>query len=382
MLPQHELADVLKQYGTAFREHYRPLGRHQQVLRALEDCRTSVYGGHIDRCEDCGHDRISYNSCRNRHCPKCQTTNRERWIQQRMDDLLPCTYFHIVFTIPEDLNSYCLKYPAQMYDLLFHTSRDTMQVFGRDDKHLGADIGMISILHTWGQTLTLHPHVHMIVPGGGITSSGNWKAAHCEGRYLFPAKALRKVFRGKFMDGWLKLMAQKQLTVDAKLKDLLYRKDWNVDARQPFLGPKQVVEYLGRYTHKIAISNHRLKCIADGQITFSYKDYRSGGTKKEMTLSSGEFLRRFCLHILPRGYMKIRHYGILASRRKPRLKALQIKLGVVKESAEPTDYKHITLTKLGFDIDQCPCCKTGKMVRLLNFSAHAPPIPPQTLLTC
>jgi hypothetical protein len=199
---------------------------------------------------------------------------------------------------------------------------------------------------------------------------------------LFPAKALRKVFRGKFMEGWLKLMAQKQLPVDAKLKDLLYRKDWNVDARQPFLGPKQVVEYLGRYTHKIAISNHRLKSIADDQITFSYKDYRSGGTKKEMTLPSGEFLRRFCLHILPRGYMKIRHYGILSSCKKPQLKALQIKLGVAKTSTEPTDYKHITLTKLGFDIDQCPCCKTGKMVRLLNFSANAPPVLPQTLPTC
>ena len=381
MLPQYELTEVLQQYGTAFREHYRPLGRHQQVLRAIERCRTADYGGHIDRCDDCGHDRISYNSCRNRHCPKCQTTNRERWILQRMSDLLPCTYFHIVFTIPEELNTYCLKYPVQMYDLLFHTSRDTMQTFGRDTQHLGADVGMISILHTWGQTLTLHPHVHMIVPGGGITKAGNWKAAHCEGRYLFPAKALRKVFRGKFMEGWLKLMVQKQLPVDTKLKDILYRKDWNVDARQPFLGPKQVVEYLGRYTHKIAISNHRLKRIADGQITFSYKDYRNAGTKKEMTLSSGEFLRRFCLHILPRGYMKIRHYGILASRMKPRLKALQVKLGMVKTSKEPADYKHITLTRMGFDIDQCPCCKNGRMVRILSFSANAPPIPPQTLST-
>lgn len=382
MLPKYELSTVLEQYGAAFREQYRPLGFQQKVLRAIERCRTSDYGGHIDRCDDCGHDRISYNSCRNRHCPKCQTTNRERWIQQRMDDLLPCTYFHIVFTIPEELNTYCQKYPRQLYDILFHASRDTMQAFGRDEKHLGAEVGMISILHTWGQTLTLHPHVHMIVPGGGITAAGHWKDAHCEGRYLFPAKAVRKVFRGKFMAAWLKLMSQKQQAVSPQLRDLLYRKDWNVDARQPFLGPKQVVEYLGRYTHKIAISNHRLKSIADGQITFSYKDYRSSGTKKEMTLSSGEFLRRFCLHILPHGYMKIRHYGILSSRKKPQLKALQVKLGVVRETDEPTDYKHITLTKLGFDIDQCPCCKTGKMVRLLNFSANAPPTSPQILPTC
>jgi hypothetical protein len=268
-----------------------------------------------------------------------------------------------------------------MYDILFHASRDTMQAFGRDSKHLGAEVGMISILHTWGQTLTLHPHVHMIVPGGGITAAGHWKAAHSEGRYLFPAKALRKVFRGKFMEALLKMMAGKQQTVPPQLKDLLYRKDWNVDARQPFLGPRQVVEYLGRYTHKIAISNHRLKSISEGQITFSYKDYRSGGTKKEMTLSSGEFLRRFCLHILPRGYMKIRHYGILSSRRKPELKRLQVKLGIRTEQPV-TDYRHITLTKLGFDIELCPCCKKGKMVRLLSFSANAPPMAPPTLLTC
>lgn len=351
----------------------------QKVLRAIERCRTSAYGGHIDRCDECGHDRISYNSCRNRHCPKCQTTNRERWIQQRMEELLPCTYFHIVFTIPEELNPYCQKYPRGMYDVLFHASRDTMQTFGRDAKHLGAEIGMISILHTWGQTLTLHPHVHLIVPGGGVTPCNNWKAAKSEGRYLFPAKALRKVFRGKFMEAFLKLMVQRKEPISPRFKDLLYLKDWNVDTRRPFLGPKQVVEYLGRYTHKIAISNHRLKSISDGQITFSYKDYRDGGKKKEMTLSSGEFLRRFCLHILPHGYMKIRHYGILSSRKKPQLKALQERLGVANQTEEPTDYKHITLTKLGFDIDQCPCCKTGKMVRLLNFSANAPPVLPEII---
>jgi len=344
------------------------------VLNAIEHCRTDYFGGHIDRCDACAYERISYNSCRNRHCPKCQGTNRERWILARQDDLLPCTYFHVVFTLPEELNWFCLRHPVEIYNCLFQASKETILAFGNDPKHLGAQTGMISVLHTWGQNLSLHPHVHLIVPGGGITQAGNWKQTKSNGAFLFPVKAMSIVYRGKFMEKLKEILPPLGHTLEPELRRKLFSKSWVVYAKQPFGGPKQVIEYLGRYSHKIAISNHRLISNENGMITFSYKDYAHGSIKKVMKLTAGEFLRRFCLHILPPGFMKIRHYGILASRVKPKLKIQQMKMGIILVPKVKHDWRVITKTRLNFDVTACPRCKEGKMIRIHSFQAHGPPL--------
>lgn len=331
-------------------------------------------GGHLDQCDACSHRRISYNSCRNRHCPKCQSTNRERWIESREQDLLNTTYFHVVFTLPQELNSYCLKYPKQLYNLLFKASKDTMFTFAENPKNLGADIGIISVLHTWGQNLQLHPHIHMIVPGGGITKEGNWKNSKTDGAYLFPVKALSKVYKSKFMEYFKGFLLDQKLVEDVAMRKLLYKKDWVVYTKDPFLGPKQVIEYLGRYTHKIAISNHRLIKLENGKISFKYKDYKHGGVNKIMELEVTEFLRRFCMHILPHQFVKIRHYGILSNRGKQRLKEQQVHQGINIKSIMKKDYKHVSKEKLNYDLEKCPCCKTGRMITIQTFAANAPPI--------
>lgn len=373
--PKFELAEIITENKQDFIEQYQPNGWILKTLHAIELCRTANLGGHIDKCIDCGHERISYNSCRNRHCPKCQGINREKWIMLREYDLLPCSYFHVVFTLPESLNKYCMQYPSQVYGLLFQASKATMFQFGHDPKWLGAQLGMISILHTWGQNISLHPHLHIIVPGGGLTFAGNWKHARSNGKYLFCVKALSKVFRAKFMGMLTQFLHQQGKLIDQHIRKNLFLKPWVVYAKEPFGGTHQVLEYLGRYTHKIAISNHRIRNIENGKVTFSYKDYADGNKQKLMTLSSVEFLRRFCLHILPRGFRKIRHYGILASRVKPQLKITQQKMGV-KQTPKPekVDWKEIVKTKMGFDVEKCPCCSSGKMIRFISFRPHAPPI--------
>ena len=372
--PTFELANIIKEYRLLFEQKHNPLKYHRRTLNAIEHCRTSYFGGHVDKCDNCNHSRISYNSCRNRHCPKCQTTNRERWIEAREKDLLPTTYFHVVFTLPHELNTYCLNYPRELYTILFLASKETIETFASDSKHLGAKTGMISVLHTWGQNLSLHPHVHMIIPGGGITSTGTWKHVKNNGQFLFPVKAMSVVFKNKFMQKLKSFLANENKMMDVTLRRKLYDKNWIVYAKQPFAGPKQVIEYLGRYSHKIAISNHRIKNVSNGKVSFSYKDYAHGGVQKIMTLDAEEFLRRFCLHILPPKFMKIRHYGILASRVKPKLRIQQMKLGIVIQKTEKKDWKEIAKTKLNFDVDACPCCKTGKMIRIMSFDANAPPL--------
>lgn len=293
---------------------------------------------------------------------------------ERQEDLLDCKYFHVVFTLPEEMNSFCMHYPEQLYELLFRSAKETLFAFGRDEKHLGAKMGGIAILHTWGQTLQLHPHIHLIVPAGGIEKSGNWKSTKSEGKYLFPVKAMSKVFRGKFMEGFRKYMEESGMEIPKDLKDQLYKKEWVAYAKRPFGGAGQVIEYLGRYTHKIAISNHRLQSMTDGKVTFTYKDYREGAKTKLMTLAVNEFLRRFCLHILPKGFRKIRHYGILASRNKPVLKDQQKKMDCKPEEESEKDYKSISKERLGFDVTVCPCCRKGKMETVFNFKPHAPPL--------
>lgn len=369
--PIHELAEIVRKYKTPFIRQCRPHLNTLKVLDALERCRSADLGGHIDGCSSCGHLRISYNSCRNRHCPKCQNTHRERWIEGRQRDLLPVPYFHVVFTLPAELNPYCLQYPKALYDILFLASKQTIEAFAADPRHLGAHMGMISVLHTWGQNLSLHPHVHMIVPGGGVTEAGYWKSVKSKGQYLFPVKAMSQVYKHKFMEGFRQFLNTEGRPLDNSLRQSLYQKPWVVYAKQPFAGPKQVIEYLGRYSHKIAISNHRILTVENGRVTFRYKDYAKGGAQKCMTLDAVEFIRRFSLHILPKGFRKIRHYGILASRCKPKLRIRQMQMGVLPKT--PKDLKQISIEVLKYDPQQCPCCKTGKMIRLMHFEAHAPP---------
>ena len=370
MRPKHELADVLTAYGGRFMSERSVLTYHKKVLSAIERCRTAALGGHVERCPDCGEERISYNSCRNRHCPKCQGGNRDKWIAARQDDLLDCKYFHVVFTLPEALNIFCLHYPSQMYNLLFKVSQETLQTFGRDERYLGADCGAVAVLHTWGQHLMLHPHVHLIVPAGGIDRDGNWKHTRRGGKYLFPVKAMSAVYRGKFIDEFRHFLEDNTMELTCELKKELYAKDWVVYAKRPFGGACQVIEYLGRYTHKIAISNHRLQSIDDGNVSFTYKDYRDDAKTKVMTLPATEFLRRFCLHILPAGFRKIRHYGILASTNKPKLKAVQKEMNIPQsELPELFSKKENPDT----DVKQCPFCKTGRMQVILSFRANAPP---------
>ena len=279
----------------------------------------------------------------------------------------------MVFTIPHELNPYCLKYPKEMYNILFEASSQTILKLGHDHKHLGAQMGLISVLHTWGQTLSLHPHMHMIVPGGGIGEDGHWIKLKGIGNFLFPYKIMRQVFQGKFLEKFMAFLVSINQPINVPLRRELYNKHWNVDARQPFLGPEQVIEYLGRYSHKIAISNHRIKNIENGEVTFSYKDYADGGKQKLMKLKHEEFLRRFCLHMIPQKFMKIRHYGILANRNKKRLKKLQMRMGVSFVKKEKQNWKDLARQNLSYDVDVCPCCKTGKMIRIMSFDANPPP---------
>jgi hypothetical protein len=367
------VAQIIRDYGDDFVQKFQPLKHHQRVLNALKICRTAELGGHVERCDKCNHERISYNSCRNRHCPKCQNTNREKWILARKADVLDRTYFHVVFTLPQELNAYCLKYPKELYEFLFQASKETLFAFGNDPKHLGAQIGAISILHTWGQNLSLHPHVHMIVPGGGFTKENEWKNSASNGDFLFPIKAMKKVYRGKFMTKFLSFLSENKLPIDLSLRRKLYDKNWVIYAKQPFKNAEGVVEYLGRYSHKIAISNHRIKGIDDSQISFFYKDYAHGSVTKIMKLEPKEFLRRFCMHILPPKFVKIRHYGFLASRAKVKLKIHQMKVGKLPDKTVKLTYSKITKSQLGFDVEQCPCCKTGKMIIVQQFAANAPP---------
>lgn len=300
----------------------------------------------------------------------------------RQQQLLPVSYFHVVFTLPQELNTWCMHYPREMYNLLFAASQQTINTFAYDEKHLGAMAGMISVLHTWGQNLSLHPHIHLIVPGGGIAPSGCWKNAKNKGRYLFPVKAMSMVFKNKYMEGFLQLLKTENKSIDKPVREILYNKSWVVYAKQPFGGPAQVIEYLGRYTHKVAISNHRLLSIDDDKVSFRYKDYADGSQQKTMTLEATEFLRRFCLHILPPGFRKIRYYGFLANTHSALLQIQQKEMGILPSPPcgegpgmriKNISWKVIAKQKLNYDADRCPVCKKGTMVTLLHFDAHAPP---------
>ncbi len=324
--PTVEVADLLHAQGERFVEQNRSWLSYQQlkVLRAIERCRTAALGGHIDHCSRCGHRAISYNSCRNRHCPKCQAQARQRWLAAREQELLGVPYFHVVFTLPHELNPLCDRNAKLIYDLLFRASAETMLAIAADPKHLGAQIGFLSILHTWGQNLSLHPHVHCVVPAGGFTPDRQ-RWIHPRYAFFLPVKVLGKVFRGKFLEGLRRAYRRKKLDLGGATTHLahaprfqafvhqLFGLDWVVYAKPAFGGPAAVLRYLGRYTHRVAISNHRLTTFDGERVTFRWKYYAHGNKKRLMTLSATEFLRRYVQHILPHGFVRIRQYGYLAS---------------------------------------------------------------------
>lgn len=375
MPPAFEVSGMLEAHWPQVQQNGSFNRWQLRTLDAVRRCRTASLGSHVDGCTSCGHVRISYNSCRNRHCPKCQGREREKWIQAREEELLPVPYFHVVFTLPDTLNKLCLYQPKVLYDLLFRTAWSVLNSFGHDHKWLGAQTGMISILHTWGQTLTLHPHLHCIVPAGGLTKQDKWKTARSDGKYLFNVKAMSKTFRGRFIAA-LKEQLPEEMTQE--LIDALCKHNWVVYAKRPFTGPESVVEYLGRYTHKIAISNHRIKNHQEGKVTFSYKDYRHGSVKKEMTLEGLEFLRRFALHVLPKGFVRIRHYGICSSSSKQKNAfVIKAQLPVAAEIVKAITKDNPVI----YNPKQCPCCKKQTMETVMRFNHRGPPVEWKELAT-
>lgn len=362
MRAAYEVADVLRQHWKEVECHPHINSWQLRTLSALKRCRTADLGGHVDACTDCGAVRISYNSCRNRHCPKCQGKNREKWLEAREAELLPVPYFHVVFTLPDTLNQLAMHEPKAVYDSVFESAWQTVSCFAKDKKHLGAKTGMIAILHTWGQQLSLHPHLHCIVPGGGLTRWGKWKAAKSRGKYLFPVKAMSKVFRAKYVRA-----LKNRVEPGKKLLDALFQKEWVVYAKRPFGHPKAVLEYLGRYTHKVAISNHRILDIGPAKTVFAYKDYRLGAQKLEMSLDNMEFIRRFSMHVLPKGLVRIRHFGILgSSAKKVTVPLVHRELGAPRPDKDPR-----TLTEC--NPRYCPCCRKETMVSIQRLPKRGPP---------
>jgi hypothetical protein len=366
--PPLEVADIVRAAGAGFIERNRHWlhWKHIKVLRAIRRCRTAALGGHLDECMRCGHRvPISYNSCRDRHCPKCQTAARDCWIAARQKELLPTRYLHIVFTLPGRLTPLVLQNKKILYDLLFRTSAETLLEIARDPRHLGAEIGFFSVLHTWSQKLTAHPHVHCVVPAGGL-SPDRTRWIRSRDNYFLPKKVLQKVFRGKFVDalkeafqngqlhfhGDLKLLAQPK-TFAAWLRPL-HRQDWVVYLKRPFGGPEYVVHYLGRYTHRVAISNHRLVSFSDGQVTFRWRDSAHHHEQKLLTLSLDEFLRRFLLHILPKGFVRIRNFGFLANRKRATL--LPLCLQSLGSQQQPQAEQHASSTEDCPALWRCPKC--------------------------
>ncbi|HEX8811109.1 MAG TPA: IS91 family transposase [Terracidiphilus sp.] len=373
--PPLEVADLVRAAGNAFLDRNRHWlsWKHVKVLLAIRRCRTAALGGHLDQCSRCGHQAISYNSCRNRHCPKCQTSARERWIAARQQELLPTPYAHIVFTLPRHLAPLVLQNRKLFYSLLFHASAETLLEVAQDPRHLGAEIGFFSVLHTWSQKLTLHPHVHCVVPAGGLSPDhSRWICSHKN--FFLPKQILRRVFRGKFIAALKEVFQNGQLHFHGNLKLLaqprifaawlrpLHRQDWVVYLKRPFGGPEYVLQYLGRYTHRVAISNHRLVAFTDGQVIFRWRDSAHQNQQKLMTLSLDEFLRRFLLHILPKGFIRIRHFGFLANRRRAALLPVCFdRLGVMQPASAES---HSSTTEHSADLYPCPKCGEPMVIAL------------------
>jgi len=378
--PPFEVADIVRAAGKSFIEKNRSwlTGLHRKVLSAIERCRTAALGGHRDRCSRCGYQAaISYNSCRNRHCPKCQTNARDKWLAARRRELLPVPYVHVVFTLPQELAPLALHNKKILYDLLFHASAATLLEIAADPKHLGAEIGFLSVLHTWGQNLLHHPHVHCVIPAGGLAPDhARW--IHPRYPFFLPVRVLSRVFRGKFISGLKQAFHKGELCLPGALQPLsqsetfrsflrtLFRHDWVVYAKPPFGGPEHVLHYLARYTHRVAISNHRLVSFSAGQVTFRWKDYAHGNKIRRMTLSAEEFLRRFLLHVLPRGFVRIRFFGMLANRR--RAKVLPVCLALLEPNPVSDAVQSLPLPDSKSSGSICPLCG-GPMVVVERLTA-------------
>jgi len=378
MRPTLEVADIIRAQGKRFIERSGSwlTWAQRKVLYAIERCRTAALGGHRDRCVRCGHRAISYNSCRNRHCPKCQTGARNRWLAERSKELLPVRYVHVVFTLPHQLAPLAYQNKRLLYRLLLQASAATLLEVAATPQHLGAEIGFLSVLHTWGQNLQHHPHVHCVIPAGGL-SADHTRWVHPRYPFFLPVKVLSRVFRGKFVAGLQQAFRQEKLGFygdqeslrDPKLFQALvrslFRQDWIVYAKPPFGGPQYVLHYLARYTHRVAISNHRLLSFQNGQVSFRWKDYAHGCKKRIMSLSADEFLRRFLLHVLPKGFVRIRFFGFLANRRRATLLPLSQQLLAAQPSAAspcpPSPQPPSTWS--------CPVCG-GRMEILERLTAH------------
>ncbi len=372
-----ELADIFRQHGPAYRRsHSMPLN-HLRVMRAVEVCRTATLGGHKDKCDSCGHIEISYNSCRNRHCPKCQTLQKEKWIEARNEDLLPIQYFHVVFTIPSELNPLVIMNQKALYNLMFRSASETLIELSNNPRHLGARIGFMGVLHTWGQNLMDHPHIHCVVTGGGLSMEGK-RWVSCRKRFFIPVRVMSALFRGKFLSYLKSAFEIEDLIfpggighlgdphVFERFRRQLYHKKWVVYCKPPFDGAERVLQYLGRYTHRIAISNNRILTAEDGTVTFRWRDYSDGDKQKTMTLKVDEFIRRYLLHVLPNRYVRIRHFGLLANRsRKDNITLCRELLGTCMSITKKKETWQEQLLRIcGIDVTTCPVCQKGRMFRI------------------
>jgi hypothetical protein len=401
-----EVADIFRQHGYDFRLTHPLSPEQRRVMRAIEQCRTAALGGHVDECDTCAHQRISYNSCRNRHCPKCQSLAKARWLDARLADLLPVPYFHVVFTLPEQLASLALQNKRVVYNILFTTGAQTLRTIAADPKHLGAEVGFLAVLHTWSQTLRHHPHLHCVVPGGGVSTDGDsWVS--CRKGFFLPVNVLARLFRRLFLESLTRAFENGKLTFHGhcaylaeplafkRLLASLRAREWWVYAKPPFGGPEQVLAYLGRYTHRVAISNHRLLNLENGKVTFSWKDYARGNQQRPMTLAADEFIRRFLLHVLPRGFQRLRQFGLLANRqRRHKLALCRTLLGAaasptITNQPLPRDYQSLYQTVTGQSLMQCPACRAGTMKLTQSLTplsihhslhSHSMPVPaPQAI---
>ncbi|MEO7774565.1 MAG: IS91 family transposase [Steroidobacteraceae bacterium] len=375
-----EVADVFRQIGPAYRqEHADALsGGQLRVMRDIERCRTAALGGHVEQCDACGHQRVSFNSCRNRHCPKCQSLTRALWLEDRQAEVLPVEYFHVVFTVPQEVAAIAYQNKAVVYDILFRTTAETLRTIAADPKHLGAEIGFIAVLHTWGQNLMHHPHLHCVVPGGGVSLDGK-RWVGCKPGFFLPVRVLSRLFRRVFLAHLCNAFDSKKLTFFNTLADLqdaeafaaylapVSNTEWVVYAKPPFGGPDQVLAYLGRYTHRVAIANSRLLSFDDGEVAFKWKDYRHESQQKVMRLQADEFTRRFLLHVLPLGFQRIRQYGLLANcTRKVKLancrELLNLPAPEPSQTGEPEDYRDRYQRLTGASLRDCPACCKGQMI--------------------
>ena len=358
---RHELSTVIDNFFHGYNANHKLPPHKLRALDALQKCRTAYMGGHVEACESCAQVRVTFNSCRNRHCPKCGGIEKEKWILAREADLLPVKYFHVVFTVPDKLNELFMNNQTVMYNLLFTTAWSVLNDFGKDSKWIGGRIGATAILHTWGQNLQYHPHIHFVVPAGALMPNGKWKHSRNRGKYLFDVKSLSKAFRGRFVDSVRTAIEDGLIT--GKEPKGLYNTKWVVFAKQPFGGPKDVIGYLGRYTHRTAISNDRILEVTDSNVTFKWTDYLNDNKKQVTTLSGEAFLGLFCQHILPPRFTRIRHYGILSSAAKVKsltIIRLHLKVTPLLRPADKT-WQEIVMERMGIKPGICKDCG-GNMV--------------------